>query len=339
MQQFHNISLQPYNTFGIETIASEYIKIEKIKEFKELFNKREFKNPPLILSGGSNILFTTDFFDRTVIHIQTKGIETVQETENFIDLKIQAGEQWHEFVMYCVSNNYQGIENLALIPGCVGTAPIQNIGAYGIEQKDSMQSCEVFFMDTRESKSLTNKDCQFGYRDSIFKNTLKGKAIITSVTYRLRKRNFQVNTTYGAINQVLEEQKIKEPNLEEISQAIIRIRQSKLPDPKKLGNAGSFFKNPIVDINSFNEIKKRFPSVPSYQINEYLIKIPAAWLIDQLGYKGSVYGNAAVHQNQPLVLVNTGKAKGIEIYKLAQKIQTNIKEHFNINLEMEVNII
>lgn len=282
------------------------------------------------------MLLTSDI-NKLVIHLNLKGIIVNDTEKDIVYVTAEAGEDWNEFVLWCVSQNYGGLENLSLIPGNVGTSPIQNIGAYGVEIKDTFHQLEALEIETGKTKIFNNKECQFGYRNSIFKNELKGKYIITSVTFKLTKKNHSTNISYGAIKSLLTN--IENPSIMEISNAVISIRESKLPDPKKIGNSGSFFKNPIITKSIFEKLQLNYPNVPHYIINENEIKIPAGWLVEQCGFKGKRFGDAGVHEKQALVLVNYNNATGKEIYELAQKIQSTVKAEFNISLEIEVNII
>ena len=283
------------------------------------------------------MLLTRDI-DKTVLHIDLKGIEIINETEEEVYVKAMAGENWHEFVLYCISHNFGGLENLSLIPGNVGTTPIQNIGAYGVEIKDSFQSCTALNVQTLELKEFSLFDCEFGYRDSVFKNALKGQYIITSVTFRLTKKNHRLNTSYGPIEQHLAEKGIENPGIKDISDAVIAIRQSKLPDPKKLGNSGSFFKNPVIPRKDLEKLQQEFPELPFYAVDQENVKIPAGWLIDRAGLKGYREGDAGVHTKQALVLVNYGNASGGDILRLAKKIQQKVRTMFGIEIVPEVNI-
>lgn len=333
----NNISLKSYNTFGLQVAAKEFANItsqsELVKTLKNNLDKKLF-----ILGGGSNMLLTKDI-DALVIHINNKGKEVISETENSVTVKIEAGENWHEFVLWCLTHDFGGVENLSLIPGNVGTAPIQNIGAYGVELKDVFHSCEAINIKTQEIETFYLEDCEFDYRNSIFKNKVKGQFIITSVNFKLSKNNHQLHTNYGAISQELENMTIFKPTIQDISKAIITIRESKLPDPKKIGNSGSFFKNPIISLKAFKKLKQSFPEVPSYSVSENEIKVPAGWLIEKAGFKGKTFNNYGVHKKQALVLVNYGDANGMDIYNLSKLIQKTIKRLFNIDLESEVNII
>ena len=284
--------------------------------------------------------------EKLVVHIDIKGISIDREDNNNVYLTVNAGENWHEFVLWCVSQNYGGIENLSLIPGNVGTCPIQNIGAYGVEVKDTITKVEGLEIETGKKMTFSNNDCQFGYRNSIFKNELKGKVILTSVRFKLTKKNHQLNTSYGAIETELASKNIKKPTLKDISDAVITIRKSKLPDPKEIGNSGSFFKNPVISKEQFLELQNENPNLPFYEIKPFdcaqgdiTYKVPAGWLVEQAGFKGKRFGDAAVHDKQALVLVNYGNASGKEIYQLAKKIQETVLQKFSISLEIEVNII
>ena len=335
MQIQSDFSLKNYNTFGIEAKAKQFVSVSSIAELKEILVQN---NPIFILGGGSNMLLTQDI-KKLVLHVNLKGIEIVETNEDFAIVKAQAGENWHEFVLYCIEQNLGGIENLSLIPGNVGTTPIQNIGAYGVEIKDTMLSCEALNLKTLEIETFTNADCQFEYRESIFKKELKNQYIITSVSFKLSTKNHKVSTTYGVIGAELQKNNIENPTLKDISNAVIAIRQSKLPDPKELGNSGSFFKNPIISKEAYEKAKALHPEMPHYVVSETEVKVPAGWLIEQAGFKGKRFGDAGVHKNQALVLVNYGAATGAEIVALSKNIQKTILEKFGIAIEAEVNII
>ncbi len=284
------------------------------------------------------MLLTKDI-DDLVVHINTEGICIDREDDNSVYLTVNAGENWHDFVLWCIDQNYGGIENLSLIPGNVGTCPIQNIGAYGVEVKDVITKVEAVSIETGKLVQFSNAECKFGYRNSIFKNEVKGKYIITSVSFKLTKKDHVLNTSYGAIETELASKNITNPTIKTVSDAVIAIRQSKLPDPKEIGNSGSFFKNPVISKSLFENLKEKFPNIPSYSVSDEEIKVPAGWLIEQSGFKGKRFGDYGVHEKQALVLVNYGNASGKDIYKLAQQIQTTIKENFTIDLEIEVNVI
>ena len=330
-----NISLKEYNTFGIDVNAKRFVSITSVYQLQQLIKEEK---DIFLISGGSNMLLTKDI-ETLVVHINFKGISIDQQNHNDVYITVNAGENWHEFVLWCVSLNYGGLENLSLIPGNVGTCPIQNIGAYGVEVKDTITKVEAIEIKTGKLVSFSAEECQFGYRNSIFKNKAKGKYILTSVSFKLTKNNHKLNTSYGAIESELSSKGITNPTIKDISDAVITIRQSKLPDPKEIGNSGSFFKNPVISKEHFEKLQKNYPNIPSYVISDTEIKVPAGWLIEQSGFKGKRFGNYGVHEKQALVLVNYGDASGKEIYELAQKIQLTIKDTFDINLEIEVNII
>ena len=327
-------SLLPYNTFGIDVKSKHFIDVKSIDELQAVLNQNQLENL-LVLGGGSNLLLTKDFEGLT-LRIQNRGIEIVEQDDRKARVKVAAGENWHDFVLWCLENDLGGVENLALIPGNVGAAPIQNIGAYGVELREVFESCEAISIDTGKVKIFKKDECNFAYRNSIFKNTLKGKYIIFSVQFNLNKPPHELNISYKGLSEKLEG---KIPNIQSIAQAVIEIRSSKLPDPKKIGNCGSFFKNPVISLIKFNDLKLQYPDIPHYPDQFDKIKIPAAWLIDTLGYKGYRNQEAGVHPNQALVLVNYGNATGAEIKKLAQQIRNKVKEKFAINLEFEVNIL
>ena len=329
-----NISLKKYNTFGISAFAKRFISIDSVYQLQQLLkiNKEVF-----LISGGSNMLLTKNI-EKLVIHINTKGISIDKEDDQFVYLTVNSGENWHDFVVWCVSQNYGGIENLSLIPGNVGTSPIQNIGAYGVEVKDTITRVEGIEIATGKLVTFSNEDCKFGYRNSIFKNTHKGKVILTSVGFKLTKKNHKLNTSYGAIETELISKKITTPSLKNISDAVISIRNTKLPDPKEIGNAGSFFKNPTIPTTQFDTLKASFPSIPGYPSTEG-VKVAAGWLIEQAGWKGKRIGDVGVHAKQALVLVNYGGGSGEEIKSLSQQIQASVFDKFGIQLHPEVNFI
>lgn len=332
-----NISLKPYNTFGIDVIAKHFVPVANINELQHILSLDEYPEK-LFLGGGSNILLTKNF-DGLVVINNLKGIEIISEDQNFAFVKCHAGENWHEFVLWCISNGFGGIENLSLIPGNVGTAPIQNIGAYGVELKDVFESCEALSKETKKLQIFTKSDCDFGYRNSIFKQHVKGKYIITSVTFKLTKQNHKLNINYGTIAAELENKGIQNPSIKDISEAVIHIRESKLPDPKVIGNSGSFFKNPVIAKTQFNELSKKFSDIPSYPVSDEHLKVPAGWLIEKAGFKGKTFENYGVHKKQALVLVNYGNAKGSDILSLSKLIQKTVKRLFGITIEAEVNIL
>jgi len=337
MQIEKNIALKSYNTFGIEVEAKYFVAVTSVLELQQVLRLKDYPNK-LILGGGSNMLLTKDI-DSLVILVTIKGIEVVQENVDEVLLKANAGENWHQLVQYTINHDFGGLENLSLIPGNVGTAPIQNIGAYGVELKDIFYSCETIHVSTGNIKTFNNADCNFGYRDSIFKSTVKGDYVITSVVFKLSKRDHQLKTTYGAIATQLEKEHIQTPTLRDVSEAVIAIRQSKLPDPKKIGNSGSFFKNPIISKSQIERLRHSFADIPSYPISETEVKVPAGWLIEQAGFKGKTFGNYGVHKNQALVLVNYGGASGSDILKLARLIQDTVLRLYDIEMETEVNIL
>ncbi|MDR7208866.1 UDP-N-acetylmuramate dehydrogenase [Flavobacterium piscis] len=332
-----NFSLKNYNTFGIEAQARRFVAVHSVDELKTILeeNKNEKK---FILGGGSNMLLTKDI-EALVIHIDLKGKKIIREDDDFVWIQSQAGETWHDFVLYTIDNNFGGLENMSLIPGNVGTTPIQNIGAYGTEIKDTLVSCEAINIKTQELRTFTNAECNFGYRESIFKNEIKDQYIITSVVYKLTKRNHKINTSYGDITAELTKNNITKPTLKEVSNAVIAIRQSKLPDPKELGNSGSFFKNPILLKSDFEKIHQKFPEMKYYEVSETEVKVPAGWLIEQAGFKGKRFGDAGVHKNQALVLVNYGNATGQEILAVSKDVQETVFKTFGIHIEAEVNVI
>lgn len=331
-----NVSLKPHNTFGIDVNAKHFVEVSTLSDLKQLCKMNRPDNL-FILGGGSNMLLTENI-NLVVVKINLKGIKILKEDEDFAWIEAQAGENWHEFVQWTMKKNYGGLENLSLIPGNVGTTPIQNIGAYGVEIKDTMDSCIGLEMSTQIEKTFTNNDCHFDYRESIFKKDLKNQFIITSVTFKLTKKNHVLKTSYGAIQAALENKKITTPTIQDVSKAVISIRNSKLPNPKEIGNSGSFFKNPVVSKQFFDSIQNIYPDIPFYEVDSNNYKIPAGWLIEKTGYKGTRYGDAGVHDKQALVLVNYGKAEGKHILKLAQTIQKDVYNLFKIHIEAEVNI-
>ncbi|GBF18688.1 MULTISPECIES: UDP-N-acetylmuramate dehydrogenase [Arenibacter] len=332
-----DISLKKYNTFGIDAKAKFFCEINSIADLKKALSLQGY--PTLfVLGGGSNMLITKDL-ENLVLHINLKGIEVLSENKDEAIIKVSAGENWHNMVLWTLDHDYGGLENLSLIPGNTGTAPIQNIGAYGVELKDTFVSCDAMEIATQELKTFTKEECQFGYRDSYFKNEGLGKYIITSVSFKLTKRNHKLNVDYGAIVSELHNSGITNPSIKDVSNAVISIRKSKLPDPKELGNSGSFFKNPVVDKQQFDNFTKMNPNAPFYKVAENEFKIPAGWLIEQCGYKGKRFGDAGVHKNQALVLVNYGDASGAEIIDLAENIIDSVLKRFGIVISPEVNII
>lgn len=329
-----NKSLKSLNTFGINVRARHFCEVTTQNQLIELLASHGNENL-FILGGGSNMLLTKDI-DALVVHVNLKGISIISENEHSVIVEAMAGENWHEFVQYCIDNDLGGLENLSLIPGNVGTAPIQNIGAYGVELKDVFESCTALHRETIELQEFNRKECAFGYRDSIFKREAKNKYIITSVRFKLQKAPHTLNTTYGAIQSLLKDN--AQPTIKDVSEAVIAIRQSKLPDPKELGNSGSFFKNPVLGKDDFRAFRQQNPEAPFYEVSPTEFKVPAGWLIEQAGFKGKRFEDAGVHKNQALVLVNYGNASGEEIWELALLIQKEIRSKFGIYLEPEVNI-
>lgn len=334
-----NFSLKPYNTFGVDTKSKYFIEINNIEELKNALSFSKAQSLSLLLlGGGSNILLTKDF-DGLAIKLNLKGISEENLNENEVLVTAKAGENWHEFVLNCLEKNYGGLENLSLIPGNVGTSPMQNIGAYGTEIKDVFVSCKVLDLENLELKTFNLEECKFGYRDSIFKQEGKGRYIILEVTFKLTKKDHHIKTEYGAITSELKNMGIDQPTIQDVSKAVISIRQSKLPDPKQIGNAGSFFKNPTIPLAQFEALQQKFENIQGYP-NGNMVKVPAGWLIEQCGWKGKQIGNVASHKLQSLVIINaTGAATGKEIFDFSTEIINSVKEKFGIELEREVNII
>ena len=332
-----NFSLKKYNTFGIEAKAKQFVAVHSTEDLKTILQQYAAE-PKFILGGGSNMLLTQDI-KALVIHVDLKGKKILKEDEDFVWVESMAGENWHEFVLWTIDQNFGGLENMSLIPGNVGTTPVQNIGAYGTEIKDTFVSCEAINSATQEMKTFTKEECRFGYRESIFKHEVKDQFIITSVVFKLTKRNHNINISYGDITKELEKQGVITPTLKDVSNAVIAIRQSKLPDPKELGNSGSFFKNPIIPKEAYEKIKALHPEMPHYVVSETDVKVPAGWLIERAGFKGKRFGDAGIHKNQALVLVNYGNATGQEILKVSKDIQATILKEFGIAIEAEVNVI
>lgn len=342
MQIQKNISLKKLNTFGIDVSAAYFAAFNNIDELSELL---QFKQPPttnhqpptLILGGGSNILFTKNY-EGLVLKNEINGIEKINEDDEHAYVKAGAGVNWHTIVLYCIENNLAGMENLSLIPGNVGASPMQNIGAYGVEIKDIFYSLHALHVDEKKLISFDLEDCEFGYRESVFKKKYKNQFVITDVTFRLNK-NPVYNTSYGAIEQELEKMHVKELNIQAISQAVINIRSSKLPNPAEIGNAGSFFKNPELENTLYEKLKIKYPAIVGYPLQNGNVKLAAGWMIEQCGWKGYRKGDAGCHCKQALVLVNYGHANGNEIYSLSAEIIASVKEKFGVELEREVNII
>ena len=337
MHILQNISLRPYNTFGIEAVAKKFVTVTTLTELTTILAENT-NEPKLILGGGSNLLLTKNV-DALVIHINLLGKNIANQTESHIDVTCAAGENWHDFVLWTIDQNYGGLENMSLIPGNVGTTPVQNIGAYGTEIKDTMVSCTAIDITTQKTKTFTTADCKFGYRESVFKNEAKDQYIITSVTFRLTTKNHKINYSYGDIQLELSKKNIANPTIKDISNAVIAIRKSKLPDPKELGNSGSFFKNPIIARTLFDQVQAKFPDIKNFPLSDTQVKVPAGWLIEQCGFKGQRFADAGVHKNQALVLVNYGNASGQEILALSKNIQKTVFDKFGIHIETEVNIL
>lgn len=330
-----NISLKPYNTFGVEVWAEQFVEVLEKKQLLEVLKKYP---KALVLSAGSNVLFTKNILE-PVIKLNLKGISVQKKTENKVFVSAKAGENWHDFVLWTLEQGWGGLENLSFIPGNVGACPIQNIGAYGVEVKDVLKSVTFLDKNSLQEKTLPAEFCEFGYRDSIFKKSLKNKVVITEVLFELTSKNHLLKTNYGAIENILKTKNIKKPTPKNISDAVIQIRKEKLPDPQKIGNAGSFFKNPIVKKTHLEQLLKENSEMPYYAISEEKYKIPAGWLVEKIGFKGKKMGAVGVHQKQALVLVNYGKGTGAEILFLAKKIQKCVLKTFGIALEIEVNLL
>jgi len=331
----HISSLKEFNTFGIDVLANNFNKANNEDEILHFLI--ENKCNPLILGGGSNILFKNNI-NKPILKIEIKGIQIIEENENSIYVSVGAGENWNDFVKWSLAKNYGGIENLSLIPGNVGSAPIQNIGAYGAELKDVFHSCRAISIDNKIIKTFIKDECNFTYRSSIFKEKLKNKYVISRVTFRLSKTNHVINSEYKPLKNLLNERGIITPTIQDISKLVIEIRTNKLPDPKKIGNCGSFFKNPIISNLKFKNLFKKFNTIPNYKISKNEVKIPAAWLIEECGFKGKIEGKTGTHKKHALVIVNNGGASGEEIYKFSQNIKKSVLKKFNILLEEEVNI-
>lgn len=340
MQIQENISLKNLNTFGVDVSAKYFAEVTSVEELVVVLKNQQptTENQQLLfLGGGSNVLFTKDY-DGLVIQLNLKGISEDKIGENRVLVTAKAGENWHQFVQFCLSKNYGGLENLSLIPGNVGTSPMQNIGAYGTEIKDTFVNCKVLNLENFEIEALNSEQCRFGYRDSIFKQEGKGKYVILEVTFKLSTKNHSIKTEYGAIKSELEKLGIENPTIQDVSKAVINIRESKLPNPKEIGNAGSFFKNPTIPLEQFEALQQKFENIQGYP-NGNFVKV-AGWLIEQCGWKGKQIGNVASHKLQALVIVNaTGNATGKEIFDFSTMIIDSVKEKFGIELEREVNII
>ena len=324
------------NSFQISALSKDFISLKSLNQIPTIFESASL--PILILGGGSNIL-PMDHFEGTVIHNEIVGISIIEENDSSILIEVGAGMNWHELVMYCVSQNWGGLENLALIPGTVGAAPMQNIGAYGVEAKDSIQTVHFYRISTKNFQSISNEDAHFGYRTSIFKTQLKNDCLITSVVFKLSKNHHPLHLSYGSIGEVLQNKNISNPTIADVAQAVIEIRQSKLPDPTKIGNAGSFFKNPLISKSTAEEIKKNFPEINVFEVDHQTSKISAASLIEGCGWKGKIIGNTGTYKNHSLVLVNHGNATGAEIIQLSKDIQASVFSKYGVEIEPEVNII
>jgi UDP-N-acetylmuramate dehydrogenase len=336
MQVLQNVSLKPFNTFGMDVPAEYFLELNDTQLIPAITDDKSLPQHRNILGGGSNILLTKPV-QGLLLHNKLKGIELIKEDENNIWLKVASGEVWHDLVMHAIANGWAGIENLALIPGTVGASPMQNIGAYGIEAKETIENVTFWHWEEKQFITLSNTECNFGYRDSIFKHQLKEKGFITSVTYKLNKKP-NLNTSYGAISQELEKMGVQDISIKAIADAVIAIRTSKLPDPKEIGNAGSFFKNPTISTKQFATLESQHPTIPSYPVSDTTVKVPAGWLIEQCGWKGKREGDAGVHAKQALVLVNYGHAKGTQIWDLSTEVVNSVKDKFGIELEREVQV-
>lgn len=333
-----NVDLASLNTLNIHAGARYFVEVTTKQEVRSLFQDSRWNEVPVfILGGGSNVLFVGDF-EGLVVRVGIPGKKVEGKDEEYVLLTLGAGENWHKIVRYCVHKGWGGIENLSLIPGTVGAAPIQNIGAYGVELQDVFESLTAVEIKTGDEYTFNKQDCRFGYRDSIFKNEFEDRFVITDMTLKL-KRQPELFTEYGAIQDKLEHRQLTEPTVEDISDIIIDIRNSKLPDPAELANAGSFFKNPVIDNSKFEALRKEYPSVPGYSMDGGHTKVPAGWLIEETGWKGKICGNVGVYQQQALVMVNRGGATGEEIIKFARRIQQSVNETFDIELVPEVNIV
>lgn len=334
MQVHQNFSLKPFNTFGVNASARFFGVFRSVDDLQSLLEIKA--DPFLVLGGGSNILFCKNV-EGLVARNDIGGIAVVREDKEFVYVKSGAGVVWDEFVQFCVARNWGGVENLSLIPGCVGASPIQNIGAYGVEIKDVFEELEAFDLEEKKLVMFKWSDCEFGYRESVFKNKYKGRFVILNVTFKLRKKPV-FDVSYGAIRLELERMGVKELCARSVANAVITIRRSKLPDPQKLGNAGSFFKNPIINNELLSQLTSQF-DLPFFSLENEQYKVPAGWLIEKCGWKGARDGDAGCYEKQALVLVNYGHATGQDIYKLSCRIIESIKIRFNISLEREVNLV
>jgi UDP-N-acetylmuramate dehydrogenase len=336
MQVLQNYSLRKHNTFGIDVLANSFARFTNLDELQQLL-KKPGQKPVMVLGGGSNVLFTGDY-PGFILRNEIKGREVTGEDEEFYYVKAGAGENWHLFVMHCIDHDYAGVENLSLIPGNVGASPMQNIGAYGVEVKDVFHELEALHVKDNQLYRFSAADCEFGYRESVFKRKYKDQFVILNVTFRLRKVP-RFNTSYGAIETELTAMGVQDISIRAISQAVINIRTSKLPDPAVIGNAGSFFKNPQVSSTKFSELNEKHPSIVGYAVDDNTVKLAAGWLIEQCGWKGFRRGDAGCHARQALVLVNYGNASGKEIFDLSEEILQSVTEKFGVQLEREVNVV
>lgn len=332
-----NVDISSFTTFGLPARVKQFATFSSVDELKQLLQQKPENTPLMLLGGGSNVLFTQDF-DGLLLKNEIMGFEIVEKSGDDVLVKAGAGENWHSFVIRTINLNLGGLENLSLIPGSVGASPMQNIGAYGREIKDVFHSLEAYHLPTGEIHTFNNQQCGFGYRESVFKRQFKNQYVIVSVTYQLTKKH-QLNTSYGAINEQLQVMGIENPTIKDVSNAVIAIRSSKLPNPKEIGNAGSFFKNPVIEKKLYNQLVANYPDMPNYPVDELHVKVPAGWLIEKAGWKGKTFDNYGVHKNQALVLVNYGGATGKQVFELSEAIITDIQSKFNIELEREVNII
>ena len=337
MQKINNTSLKNYNSFGIDAISSSFNIVNSELEITSFLKETNYTQP-IILGGGTNILFKNDV-DKNILKINLKGIKICNETNTYVDVSVGAGEIWDDLVKWSIAKNYGGLQNLSLIPGNVGSAPIQNIGAYGVELKETFLNCRAISIDSGSIKVFKNNECKFSYRNSIFKKELKNKYIISNVTFRLSKKNHQINFSYEPLRDNLIKKNINIPTIKDISNSVIEIRSSKLPDPKIIGNCGSFFKNPIISKIDFKNLNQKEKNIPFFNISFNEIKIPAAWLIEKCGFKGLREGNTGTHNKHALIIINLGNATGKEIFDFSQKIKKAVLRKFNILLEEEVNII
>ena len=334
-----NVNLKPYNSFGFDVVAKQFVEINDVNSLLTLIRRGEFKNKKvLILGGGNNVLFSQSVFDGIVVYMNNKGIKRIVDDDNKAVVRVQAGEDWPEFVKQMVAKGLHGVENLANIPGKVGAAPVQNIGAYGMELKDSFLQCEAIHLESGKKRTFDNKECSFGYRNSIFKGMLRGQYVITSVDFLLKK-DAPLNLEYGNIKAYLEQNGIEHPTLQQLHDAICAIRDAKLPDVKQIGSAGSFFKNPVIDRTQFEALQKDYPDIPHYDEPNGKVKVPAGWLIEQAGWKGWHDEHVGVYEKQALVLVHYGGGKGEDIVYLAKRIQDTVEEKFGIKISPEVNFV